>query len=124
LEEGRDALRAHAEIAGREDDEEGGDEAKIIGEEQAEGIGQINAGLSQVDQVTQQVTAGAEESASASEELSNQSLQLKQMLGKFRLRQQDFNLNFGLPDEITPEMIQLLKSMLKQSLPEPCGRNR
>lgn len=56
--------------------------------EQAEGIGQVNQGLGQVDQITQANTASAEESASASEELSSQALQLKQMLGRFRLRQQ------------------------------------
>jgi methyl-accepting chemotaxis protein len=55
--------------------------------EQAQGIGQINQGLGQVDQVTQQNTASAEELAASSEELSSQALQLKQMLGKFRLRQ-------------------------------------
>ena len=81
--------------------------------EQAEGIGQINTGLSQVDQVTQQVTASAEESASASEELSSQSMQLKQMLDKFRLRKQGFNLASGLPEGITPEMLQMLKRMLQ-----------
>ncbi|WP_305044822.1 bacteriohemerythrin [Geoalkalibacter sp.] len=53
--------------------------------EQAEGIGQVNMGLSQIDQVTQQNTANAEESAAAAEELSSQALQLKQMLGRFRL---------------------------------------
>ena len=64
-------------------------EIAAASKEQAQGIGQINTGLSQVDQVTQQVTANAEESASASEELSSQSLQLKQMLTKFRLRKQE-----------------------------------
>ncbi len=58
--------------------------------EQANGIAQINQGLAQVDQVTQQVTANAEESASASQELSGQSLQLKQMLTRFRLKKQGF----------------------------------
>ncbi|MGD0153875.1 MAG: methyl-accepting chemotaxis protein, partial [Thermacetogeniaceae bacterium] len=82
--------------------------------EQAQGIGQINQGLSQVDQVTQQVTASAEESASASEELSSQSLQLKQMLTKFKLKKQGFNMTAaGLPEGITPEMLQMLKSMLQ-----------
>jgi len=57
--------------------------------EQAQAVIQINQGLSQVDQVTQQNTATAEESASASEELSGQSAQLKEMLGKFRLRKHD-----------------------------------
>ncbi len=82
--------------------------------EQAQGIGQINTGLSQVDQVTQQVTANAEESASASEELSSQSLQLKQMLTKFRLRKQGLGMGVsGLPDGITPEMLQMLKRMMQ-----------
>jgi methyl-accepting chemotaxis protein len=81
--------------------------------EQAEGIGQINQGLSQVDQVTQQVTASSEESASASEELSSQSLQLKQMLDKFKLRKQGVNQVSGLPEGITPEMLQLLRGMLQ-----------
>ncbi|SDM44335.1 methyl-accepting chemotaxis protein [Geoalkalibacter ferrihydriticus] len=53
--------------------------------EQAEGIGQVNSGLSQIDQVTQQNTANAEESAAAAEELSAQAMQLKQMLARFRL---------------------------------------
>ncbi len=82
--------------------------------EQAQGIGQINTGLSQVDQVTQQVTASAEESASASEELSSQSLQLKQMLTKFRLKKQSFSMaGSGLPDGVTPEMLQMMRSMLQ-----------
>ncbi|MEW6171642.1 MAG: methyl-accepting chemotaxis protein, partial [Bacillota bacterium] len=56
--------------------------------EQALGIGQINQGLTQVDQVTQQNTASAEELAASSEELSAQALQLKQMLGRFQLKSQ------------------------------------
>lgn len=55
--------------------------------EQAQGIDQINTGLGQIDQVTQSNTACAEESAAASEELSSQATQLKQMLSKFKLRQ-------------------------------------
>jgi methyl-accepting chemotaxis protein len=63
--------------------------------EQAEGIGQINQALGQVDQITQANTASAEQSASASEELSSQSLQLKQMLTKFRLRRQGAGPGMG-----------------------------
>jgi methyl-accepting chemotaxis protein len=89
-------------------------EIAAASKEQAQGIGQINTGLSQVDQVTQQVTASSEESASASEELSSQSLQLKEMLTKFRLRKQGFGMaGYGLPDGITPEMMQMLKRMLQ-----------
>ena len=65
--------------------------ADIIGEittssnEQAQGISQINEGLTQIDKVTQTNTASAEESASAAEELSSQSSQLRDLVGKFRL---------------------------------------
>ncbi len=55
--------------------------------EQAQGITQVNDGLTQIDQVTQSNTASAEESASASEELSGQAAQLKQMIARFKLAQ-------------------------------------
>ena len=97
-------------------------EIAAASKEQAQGIGQINTGLSQVDQVTQQVTASAEESASASEELSSQSLQLKQMLTKFRLKKQSFGMaGSGLPEGITPEMIQMLREMLQSQRMEGGG---
>jgi methyl-accepting chemotaxis protein len=65
------------------------------------------------------VTANAEESASASEELSGQALQLKEMLSKFKLRKRAMNLDAaGILNSITPEMLQMLKSMLQsQKLP-------
>ncbi|MDD4783979.1 MAG: hypothetical protein PHX16_10180, partial [Syntrophaceticus sp.] len=52
------------------------------------GIGQINEGLNQVDQVTQQTSAGSVELAAASEEMSSQSAMVKEMLGKFKLKRQ------------------------------------
>jgi len=64
----------------------------IIGEiaaaskEEALGIHQINQGLGQVDQVTQQNTATAEESAAASQQLSAQAVELKGILEKFKLK--------------------------------------
>ncbi len=68
--------------------------ADLLGEiaaasnEQAQGIFQVNQGLGQIDSVTQQNTANAEETASASEELSAQAAQLNQTLSRFRLRGQ------------------------------------
>jgi methyl-accepting chemotaxis protein len=44
--------------------------------EQAQGIGQVNSAVTQMDKVTQSNAAAAEESASASEELSSQALEL------------------------------------------------
>jgi methyl-accepting chemotaxis protein len=44
--------------------------------EQAQGIGQVNTAVTQMDKVTQSNAAAAEESASASEELSSQAMEL------------------------------------------------
>ncbi|MCP4592486.1 MAG: hypothetical protein GY842_17265 [bacterium] len=49
-------------------------------EEQAQGVDQVNTAVSQMDRVTQQNAAGAEESASASEELSAQALTTKALV--------------------------------------------
>ncbi len=56
--------------------------------EQALGISLVNQGLEQIEQVTQQNTANAEESAAASELLSGQAIQLQQMLKRFTLGKQ------------------------------------
>ncbi|MDF3003026.1 MAG: methyl-accepting chemotaxis sensory transducer, partial [Bacillota bacterium] len=55
--------------------------------EQASGIAQINKGIEQVSMVVQNNSATAEESAAASQELSSQSEFLKEMAGKFRLKE-------------------------------------
>ena len=49
--------------------------------EQAQGIEQVNAGISGMDKVTQTTAANAEESASASEELSAQARELNDLVG-------------------------------------------
>ena len=51
--------------------------------EQAQGVSQITKGLFQVDQVTQQNTAHAEESASAAEELTGQAQMLQELVSTF-----------------------------------------
>lgn len=61
-------------------------EITAASQEQAEGISQITTGIGQVDQVTQQNTANAEESAAAAEELASQATQLQEMLRRFRLK--------------------------------------
>ena len=63
-----------------------GDIAKASNE-QASGITQINKGIEQVSMVVQNNSATAEESAAASEELSSQAELLKEMVGRFKLRQ-------------------------------------
>ncbi len=100
--------------------------ADIVGEiatssnEQAQGISQINEGLTQIDKVTQTNTASAEESASASEELSGQAAQLKSMLSKFKL--DDDAVSNSLENFDTSHRSRLLNSRpngkAKRSLPE------
>lgn len=65
----------------------------IIGEivaassEQAEGVAQINIGLNQIDSVTQQNTANAEETAASSEELSSHAELLQRQMRMFTFSQ-------------------------------------
>lgn len=54
--------------------------------EQARGVFQINQGLGQIDMVTQRTTAGAEELASAAEQLRNEAAELNQAANRFKLR--------------------------------------
>jgi methyl-accepting chemotaxis protein len=53
--------------------------------EQAIAISQINEGVNQISDVTQNNTATAEETAAASEEMSAQAELLKEMISKFEL---------------------------------------
>ncbi len=70
-------------------------EIAAASKEQTGGIGEINQGLSQLEQVTQQNSATSEESAAASEELSSQALHLKSMISKFKLRQAAGAISFA-----------------------------
>jgi methyl-accepting chemotaxis protein len=62
--------------------------AELVGEisaassEQAQGIDQINRAVSEMDKVTQQNAANAEESAAASEEMNAQAESMKDMVGE------------------------------------------
>ncbi|RKY23543.1 MAG: methyl-accepting chemotaxis protein [Planctomycetota bacterium] len=60
-------------------------EIAAASQEQAQGIDQINTAMAQMDKVTQQNAANAEESASASEELSAQAEGLQAMVAEFKL---------------------------------------
>ncbi|MEL7648490.1 MAG: methyl-accepting chemotaxis protein [Sedimentibacter sp.] len=67
--------------------------ANLVGEianashEQAAGLEQINVGVMQVSQVVQANSATSEESAAASQELSGQAQMLKEMVGRFKLKE-------------------------------------
>lgn len=62
-------------------------EISSASDEQALGISQINQGLNQVELVTQQNTANAEETASAAEELNSRIKQLRQLVSRFKIKE-------------------------------------
>ena len=72
-------------------------EISIASNEQAQAVAQISIGMSQIDSVTHQNTASAEETASAAEELSSQASELRQLLAHFRLRTQQGRARHPLP---------------------------
>lgn len=59
---------------------------RIANSEQKEGMNQINTAILEIDSVTQQNSALVEETASASEEISAQAKELKEMMGRFTIR--------------------------------------
>ncbi len=72
--------------------------------EQAQGIDQVNTSVTQMDKVTQQNAANAEESASASEEMSSQAESLRAMIQSFTLSsvgcEQQHKLKYGQNDKV------------------------
>jgi len=54
--------------------------------EQAQSVGQVTVELQQIDAVTRQNTAAAEESASAANQMSDMAATLRELVGQFRLR--------------------------------------
>ena len=62
------------------------EEISSASESQAVSVKQVNEGISQISSVVQSNSATAEESAAASEELSSQAQILKDLVGKFTLK--------------------------------------
>lgn len=63
-------------------------EISVSSEEQSSGVNQINIAVQQLDTVTQQNAASAEELAATSAGLQNQSQELQQSVGYFKLNQE------------------------------------
>ena len=75
---------------------------------QASAVAQINTGIEQVSQVVQTNSATAEQSAAASVELSEQTQLLKEMVGKFKLRN-----NHHTVDHYSPRSAPAVKGEVK-----------
>jgi len=74
-------------------------EIAVASNEQATGIAQVNKGIEQMSRVVQANSATAEEGAAASQELSGQAQLLKEMVGEFRLRDNQTLAETAEPDD-------------------------
>lgn len=84
----------------------------VASNEQDVGIAQINQGIMQVSEVVQNNSATSEESAAASEELSHQAELLKELVDRFKLKQ---NTKSGNDNEkLKPEVLRMLDDMSKK----------
>lgn len=72
--------------------------------EQALSVAQISQGLVQIDDVTQQNTANAEETSSSAEELNTQATRVRSILSKFKIK--DATVNGHTVDATPPEVSQ------------------
>ena len=75
----------------------------------AEAVYQVTAGVDQISSVVQTNTATAEESASASEELSGQSHMLKELIGQFTLREETEISDCDTADEEIEDYIDFVE---------------
>lgn len=70
--------------------------------EQASSIAQVTQGIEQISSVVQTNSATAEESAAASEELSGQAQVLKNLIGQFKLKQEEADAGSGYYSHVSP----------------------
>ena len=79
--------------------------------EQADGISQVSQGIKTIERVTQSNTASAEETAAASNELSQQAARLREQLEHFQLAQPSASAP-NMP-EFSPEMMAALQAFMQ-----------
>jgi len=89
-------------------------------EEQSASLAQINIGIAQVNQGTQSASSQSEELASTADELGGLGDRLRQEVARFQLRDGKGNGTAamflgGLPEGITPEMLQALQALAQQT---------
>lgn len=81
--------------------------------DQAVAISQVNQAIEQVSQVVQSNSATAEESAAASEELSGQADTLRNMVGRFKLKDARKMNSYSL-DRLNPEIVRAIEEMMNK----------
>ncbi len=97
-------------------------EIAAASDEQTKGINQINKAMSQVSTAANSSSQQSLELASASDQLASLTDQLKAEIGRFELSKVSDGANgiMGqLPNNMTPEMLQQIMSMLQQQTGQP-----
>ena len=89
------------------------DDIAVASNEQATAIEQINIGIMQVSDVVQTNSATSEEGAAASEELATQAELLKDLVGRFKLKQ-NATINYN-NELINSEVLTMLKNMSQKN---------
>ncbi len=92
-------------------------EINIASKDQAEAILEINKGLDQIGEITQNNAANTQETASIAMELTNRSVEMKEMLGQFTLRNSPGAEQVVLTGEEGPDPNEFEHS--ESLLPEP-----
>lgn len=88
----------------------------VASSEQAQGVDQINLGISQIADVVQTTSATSEETAAASEELSSQAELLKQQVSRFKLRRSQA-MGYGSLEAMNPQMMRMLEQYKEPNNP-------
>lgn len=94
------------------------DQIASASNEQAQGIGDMHDGLHQVDGVTQANSASAEQSASASHQLSSQAGELSRLLDGFKLRSGSELLR-PLANQLPPELMHSIEQLIANHIDTP-----
>lgn len=94
-------------------------EIAAAGSEQRQGIEQINTAISEIDTTTQKNAALVEETASASEMLVNQAMDLMKMVQKFKINEDSIPLQEAAPHH--DARAEALKHMEEQKLARAGG---
>jgi len=92
--------------------------------EQAQGIEQVNTAVASMNQVTQQNAANAEESASASEQLSSQAAELANMVNEFKLSA-SIGSRAGFSGNVRrPQQLPQKQRPVVAALPDKSGKSK
>ncbi len=75
-------------------------------QEQADGIGQVNTGVGELDKVTQSNAGNAEELSSASEETAAQVATLRELVARFKINAETASAARATPASTTSQKIR------------------